>query len=224
MAVNFSNIFGQSPIEPLKNHMVTVMNCTQHLINFTEYHLQQNWEQADKVKIAISNLEHTADQQKKELKIHMPKSLFLPIPRGDLLKILDAQDGIANKAEDIASIVIGRKIIIPTVIQELYLQFIQRAVHTTEQANLAIQEIDKLLSTGFSGKEIRIVSNMIENLDDLERQTDETQGKIRNILFIIEKELPPIECMFLYKLIELISDVADRSQTVGGQLQLLLAK
>ena len=65
---------------------------------------------------------------------------------------------------------------------------------------------------------------MIENLDDLERQTDETQGKIRNILFTIEQELPPVECMFLYKLIELISDVADRSQTVGGQLQLLLAK
>ncbi|HBP75141.1 MAG TPA: phosphate transport regulator, partial [Alcanivorax sp.] len=37
-------------------------------------------------------------------------------------------------------------------------------------------------------------------------------------------ELPPVDVIFLYKIIEWIGDLADRAQKVGGRLQLLLAR
>ena len=53
---------------------------------------------------------------------------------------------------------------------------------------------------------------------------DEQQIQIRSQLFKLESELPPVDVIFLYKIIEWIGDLADRAQKVGGRLQLLLAR
>ena len=50
-------------------------------------------------------------------------------------------------------------------------------------------------------KEVELVENMIKKLNKIEHETDEIQIKLRQDLFDIEKELPPIEVMFLYKII-----------------------
>ncbi len=224
MSVSLSNIFGQSPIEPLQKHMLTATNCAKELIPFIDSVLEEDWEKAKVYHTKICKLEHDADLIKKELKLNLPRSLFSQIPRADILGILDAQDRIANKSEDIAGIIIGRKIVLPTDIQKLYKLFIEESVAASLQAHTAIQELGELLATGFSGKEINIISEMIVRLDEIERNTDHIQVSTRNQLFKIEKSLPPIECMFLYKLIDWTGDLADRAQTVGGKLQLLLAK
>ena len=224
MSVSLSIIFGQSPIEPLQKHMLTATECAKELIPFIESVLKEDWETAQKSHIKICKFEHDADVIKKDLKLNLPRSLFSQIPRADILGILDAQDRIANKSEDIAGIIIGRKIIIPSEIQNLYKSFIEESVSASLQANIAIQELGELLATGFSGKEINIISEMIVKLDEIERITDHTQVSIRNKIFAIEQTLLPIECIFLYKLIEWTGDLADRAQTVGGKLQLLLAK
>lgn len=222
--VDISNIFGQSPIARLQSHMQISCDCANELIPFFKEVLDENWPAARKIQKRISKLEHEADSIKKQLKLHLPKSLFLPIPRGDVLKLIDEQDRIANKAEDIAGIVIGRKIVLPEEIVSSYQIFIEDAVLTAKQANTAISEISKLFSTGFSGAEIKIISDMIVKLDQFEHNTDKQEISIRNKLFKIENKLPPIKCVFLYKLIEWTGDLADRAQGVGGQLQLLLAK
>ena len=68
------------------------------------------------------------------------------------------------------------------------------------------------------------MEDMIRKLDVIEADTDDIQVRIRASLFAIEKELPPIDVMFTYKIIEWIGDVADISQRVGSRLQLLLAR
>jgi predicted phosphate transport protein (TIGR00153 family) len=65
---------------------------------------------------------------------------------------------------------------------------------------------------------------MIEKLDGIESNTDNLQAEIRARIFAIENELPPIEVMFLYKVIEMTGDVADCAQNVGSRLQLMLAR
>jgi hypothetical protein len=84
--------------------------------------------------------------------------------------------------------------------------------------------MDELVETGFSGQEIKIVSDMITKLDEIEGDTDTLQSEIRNKLFKIEKDLQPIDVMFLYMIIEWTGEVADHSQRVGSRLQLMLAR
>ena len=47
---------------------------------------------------------------------------------------------------------------------------------------------------------------------------------MRSSLFRLEAELPPIDVMFLYSVIDWIGDLSNRAHDVGGRLQLLLAR
>jgi uncharacterized protein len=219
----FLQMFGRSPIEPLKQHMTKSHAAAEGLIDFFKAVYQGDWQQAEVAQQKIAAFEDEADELKKDLRLHLPNSLLMPVPRNDLLELLTAQDRVANKAEDIAGLVLGRKMTIPAEMADLYQSFIERSVAASAQANKAINELDELLETGFRGSEVKLVKEMIVTLNQVEKETDNLQIEIRRQLFSIENDLPPIDAIFLYKLIDWTGDLADRAQTVGGRLQLLLA-
>ena len=220
----FSNIFGTSPVRPLQKHMAKVSECVAVLPDYLDAALAQNWSQAETLYETISSLERDADRLKKELRLSLPKGMMLPVSRRDLLQVLTMQDNIANKAKDIAGLILGRKMIFPDKVVTPIKTFVLRCIATSNQANKTVNELDELVETGFKGSELELVENMIEELDALESETDKIQIDIRSILFAIEKELPPVDVMFLYKIIEEIGAVADISQRVGSRLQLMLAR
>ena len=218
------SMFGRSPLRPLQKHMNKVHEAAESLLPFFDAVLEENWVDAEKRQGNISQLERDADDLKRDLRLHMPKGLFLPVPRSDLLELLAMQDKIANVAEDIAGIVIGRQMRLPNFISESYIIFLNRCIDASKQARKAINELDELLETGFRGSEVKLVEEMITTLDEIERDTDDMQVDIRKKLYHIENQLPPVEAMFLYKMIENTGKLADCAQSVGARLQLLLAR
>ncbi|MBQ1559105.1 MAG: DUF47 family protein, partial [Pseudomonas sp.] len=69
-----------------------------------------------------------------------------------------------------------------------------------------------------------LVENLIEELGAIENDTDRLQIEVRRNLFKLEQDLPPVDVMFLYQIIDWIGDVADRAQRVGNRLEQLLAR
>ena len=172
----------------------------------------------------IAKLEGEADKLKKKLRLDLPKSLFMPVSRRDLLEVLTMQDKIANKAKDIAGIIIGRKMTFPTEVSEKLVDFVKRCIDASKQAQKAINELDELVETGFGGREVKLVQSMIKELDSIESDTDKIQVKVRAALFKKEKDLPPVDVMFIYRVIDGIGDLGDLSQRVGSRLELMLAR
>lgn len=226
MAVSnyMSGIFGNSPVKPMQMHMDKVHECVSLLMPFFEAVLVEDWKKVEKHQQKISVLENEADALKKELRLNLPKGLFMQVSRRDILEILTIQDSVANKAKDVAGLILGRKMILPKKIAADYLKFVQRCVDASAQAKVTINELDELVETGFRGTEVKLVQKMIKKLDKIEADTDKLQRKIRLKLFEIENDMPPLEVMFLYKVIESTGDVADQAQRVGSRLQLLLAR
>lgn len=216
-------LFAQSPIRPIQEHMETVLSSARELLPFLEDVLNADWDAATEHHAIISRLETQADQLKRDLRLHLPKGVFLPVSRTDLLELLTMQDEIANTAEDISGIMLGRKMQIPTSLAEGFGQFLHRAIDASIQANKAINELEELLETGFAGPEVQLVENMIIKLDEIEADTDLQQINLRTALFTMEKSLDPIDVIFLYKIIESIGNLADQAQQVGERLLLLLA-
>ncbi|MFI4954734.1 MAG: TIGR00153 family protein [Gammaproteobacteria bacterium] len=218
------NIFARSPIGPLQDHMGKVHACCSALPPFFQAVFVNDWTDAEAKRNVIASLEHEADDLKKELRLHLPKGLFMPVARGDILEMVTLQDNIANRAKDIAGIVLGRKMQFPVQVQELYMKFLNRSIDASAQAYKVMHELDNLLETGFGGGEISLVEEMIHELDSIENDTDAMQVAIRYELFQIEKQLYPVDVIFLYKIFDWTGDLADRAQRVGGQLQVMLAK
>lgn len=194
------------------------------LVPFFESVFANDEQGVEKLQQKISNLENEADDLKKEIRMNLPKSFFLPVPRHELLDVLLTQDKVANQAKDIAGLIRGRKMRIPPQIQPDVLTFVNRCIDATQQAQKTVKELDELVETGFRGQEIAVVESMLKKLDLIEKDTDRMQVKIRTEVHGIEQDMPPIDAMFLYKVIEWIGDLADLAQRVGSRLQLMLAR
>lgn len=217
-------MFGPSPIRPLEQHMRKTYQCARQLYPLFEAALKNDWESAIVLQAKIIELEKEADVIKRDLRLHLPTGLFLPVARTDLLEVLGAQDRIANKAEDIAGLIISRRMVLPEALSTLFMPFLHSCLDAAKQACKAINELDELLESGFRGNEVKIVEEMILKLDEIEHDSDEKLSVIRHRIFELEKDLPALEIIFLYKLVQWIGDLADHAQTVGGRLQILIAR
>jgi hypothetical protein len=219
-----TNLFGRSPIKPMQDHMSAACDVANQLPDFFNAVVAEDWTSAARIQQIIAEKENYADELKKNLRLHLPKSLFLPVPRTDLLELLSMQDAIANCTRDIAGIMLGRKMSIPISIQPSVQEFVQSAINAANQALKAINELDELLEAGFAGRELTVVEEIIEELDDLEHRADKLEVGLRAELFALEDQLAPVNVMFLYRVIDTIGDLSNCAQKVGSRLQLLLAR
>ena len=204
-----AGVFGASPVMPLEKHAEIVHKCARQLENFFAAAVDSDWETAAKVRAEISRLENEADEMKNQIRQNLPKSLFMPVPRQDLLELLLVQDKIANRAKDVSGVVLGRQLEIPEPIVDEFLEFVSRCVDATKQARKSVRELDELFTTGFRGAEAELVASMIQKLDEIETDMDEREVRLRAGLYAIEGDKNPVDVIFLYDTI--------------GRLELLLS-
>ncbi|MGX9418477.1 TIGR00153 family protein [Vibrio sp. RC27] len=217
-------LFAKSPIKPLQKHVICVNECCSHLVNFFEVSFQSDWEKASEIRAQISHLEKEADVLKREIRLKLPRGLFLPVDRTDMLELLTQQDKLANLAKDVSGRVFGRQLVIPEVLQDDFIAYVKRCLDAANQAQKVINELDELLETGFKGREVTLVAEMINQLDEIEDDTDLMQIHLRQNLMAIESKYNPIDVMFMYKIFEWIGGIADQAQRVGARLELMLSR
>lgn len=218
------DLFASSPMKPMQTHMQKVQECVNQLPLFLEAVFAKDWDTVEILQKSIRALENEADELKKELRLNLPKGLFMPVERTDLLALLSSQDKIANKAKDIAGLITGRQMLFPGEIEQDFKDYLIRSIDASHQASVAIQQLDELLESGFKGKEVTIAEEMVVKLDEIENDVDVLQIKIRRKLFELESGLPAVDVMFMYKVIDWVGDLSDISQQVGSRLELLLAR
>ncbi|MBW2577569.1 MAG: TIGR00153 family protein, partial [Deltaproteobacteria bacterium] len=170
----------------------------------------------------IDRLEHEADRIKNEIRSNLPKRMFLAVERRDMLEILDYQDSIADVAQDIAELADLRGMVVPKELASAFLELVRRVVSACEQAERVINELDELVETGFRGREVARVDQMIEELSRMETHTDELEERVQRLLFGIEDELG-ISAMFWYRMVDDVGEMADYAERVGNRLRLLTA-
>ncbi len=224
ISTSIMELFGQSPITPLEEHMDKVARCVKLLAPFMQAVRAGEWDKARELRDSIATIEREADNLKRELRLHLPKSLFMPIARTDLLEMITMQDRIANKTKDIAGIVLGRRMSLPESVWPRYEELMSVSMQTVGKAAEAIQELEQLLEAGFRGIEVKRVEEMIVDVDRLEHDSDDCQSQVYNAIFAIESELAPIDVVFLYRLVEWTGDIADKAQNVSGQLNVMIAR
>lgn len=219
-----ASLFGRSPIGPIQEHMRVANEAAQLLPELIAAACAGDWARASEAHKGIVDAERAADKLKRSVRRHLPKSLFLPVPRSDLLSLVTIQDELANTAKDICSLVIGRNMEFPEPLREDVLDYTHSCVAASQQALTAIQELDELLEVGFSGREVKLVESMLKELDKMERRSDKKAASLRAKLFKMESELPPVDVIFYYRVFMLLGALSNCAESVGDRLQILMAK
>ena len=82
----------------------------------------------------INQLETEADKLKSTFRLNMPRSLFLPVDRKDLLSLIRDQDKIADSAEDIGKTFLYREMSVPEGIKALLDELLEGTMEITAAA------------------------------------------------------------------------------------------
>ena len=219
-----ADIFGRSPVMPIENHMGIAVECVGLLPDFLRATFEGNWNEAAEVRGNIDRLEHEADAAKRDIRLHLPKSLFMPVPREDLLGLLSAQDEMANRAQRVAATVSVRKMQVPSEVALDLLAFAEANVAAAELAARSVRELDELYTTGFRGAEVTLVESMISELDSHEQDSDAMLQDLQAKVFAIESTLDPVGTVFLYQVITQVAEIGYMAEQVGRRLELLLSR
>jgi predicted phosphate transport protein (TIGR00153 family) len=219
----FANLFGRSPFTALQQHMRAVIDCVDVVPELFDALCKDDHARLVTAQEHIFALENEADNIKNELREHLPKSLFLPVDRRDLLEVLDMQDSIADTAQDIAGLLVERPMELVDAMHEPLGELVQACVAACHQSHRVIEELDELLEMGFGGKERGDVLEMIAELGRMEDRTDDLGIELTRLLFRNEDAMKPVTVMFWYQLIEWVGDLADYAEKAGNRLRLILA-
>ncbi|MDH3900688.1 MAG: TIGR00153 family protein [Gammaproteobacteria bacterium] len=220
----FANLFGKSPFTALQGHMRVVLECVHEVPPLFEALAKGDDEGVKSVKDRIFEREAEADRIKNEMCNRLPKSLFMPVDRRDLLEVLQMQDSIADTAQDIAGLLVERPMEFPEFMQDPMHKLARRCVDVCEMSAKIIEELDELLAMGFRGREASRVEEMVGALNQLEDETDDLGLELARRLFQHEDEIKPVSVMMWYQLIQWVGDLADYAEKVGDRLRLLIAR
>ena len=219
-----ASLLGSSPFKPLQAHMRVVKECVSEVPALFDALIAGNQEDIAKQKDIIFAKEDEADKIQNELRAHLPKSLFMPVDRRDLLELLEMQDTIANVSQDIAGLMVERDMTVPPGMEEPVKAFVQQCVDTCQQAATIIGELDELVEMGFRGREASKVDDMVAKLSEMENVTDTMGMELARTLFSKEDELKPVSVMFWYQMLQWIGDLADYAEKTGDRMRLLIAR
>lgn len=172
----------------------------------------------------IKELETEADKLKSTFRLNMPKSLFLPVDRKDLLNLIGDQDKIADTAEDICKTFLFREMVVPEQLKPLLDELLEGTIEIAAAAREMIEQLDELLEVGFAGRELDKVSKMIAGVRRSEHNIDGIMHRIKKKLFSLEKDLDAVSVMFWYQIIDLLGLISDQSENLADRLLLFLSK
>jgi predicted phosphate transport protein (TIGR00153 family) len=217
-------LFARSPFKPMQQHMEVVDECVSLVPGLFDALIAGDKQALADAQEAIFAKEHEADQIKNEVRVHLPRSLFLPVDRRDLLEVLEVQDAIADTAQDIAGLLRQREMTVPEDMKEDLKRLVERCVDACGQSKGIVGELDELIETGFRGPEAERVEGMVKQLNRTESETDDLAIALSHKLFQHEQTMPPVSVMFWYRLIQWIGNIADNAEKVGDRMLLLIAR
>lgn len=221
---HLSGLLRGSPFKPIQEHMRVVFSCVCLIPPLFDAVYREDNESVVDFAGQIKQLETEADKMKSTFRLNMPKSLFLPVDRKDLLSLIGDQDKIADTTEDIAKTFLFREMTVPTEIKGLLDELLEGTMEIAAAAKDMIEQLDELLEVGFAGRELDKVSRMIAGVRRSEHSIDEIMHRIKKKLFSIEKELEPVSVIFWYQMIDMVGIISDQSENLADRLLLFLSK
>ena len=198
-------LFGRSPFKPIQAHMEKSRACVERIKPVINSIIDKEPAEFDRLFKEISDLESEADIIKNDIRSHLPKSIFLPIDRRDLLEILDIQEELPDTIQDIAIL-------------------IDEVATVCNQAADMVQEFDELVETSFGGPEAKKVLGMIEQINADETVADGTERAAAKKLFDLEKEVEVLDVIMWSRIINKLGDLADSAERMANRLRLMIAK
>ncbi|MDP6735756.1 MAG: TIGR00153 family protein [Nitrospinaceae bacterium] len=218
------SMFAKSPFKPLVSHIDLVQECVNQIIPLFEFLQARDYQKVEETSKRIEKLEHKADKIKDDIRSHLPQSIFLPVDKRDFMRLLSAQDDIADAVEDLAVLLRIKNLEIPGALNESLMDLAHHVVGAANEACRMIRELEDLLEASFGGAEAEKVEKMAQNLGTAEWEADKKQFLLAQQLFSLGDQLNAADLLLMNEVVKKLGGVADEAEKIGKTLRIFLAR
>lgn len=220
--LTIARLFGKSPFAPLQTHMDKVAGCMHKLKEVFDRLGSHTEEELIELVKQVSKLEHEADLTKNDIRNHLPKSLFLPIGRTEILEILSLQDDIADQAEQVGNLLTLHPLDIPDEFLKLLCEQFAKNYITFEISRRVIKEMGDLLGSSFGGVEAEKVKAMAEESSFSEYKADRMMHDLQREFFRRGDTLSTPLFYLYMKLITEINNISHVSERLANRVRMII--
>ncbi|MHA1272996.1 MAG: DUF47 domain-containing protein [Promethearchaeota archaeon] len=208
----------ESAINKTIVHTQKVLECVVEYEKALSFLIEEhNIDLALKVFFRVDELEHQADNIRREILNMLTKAELTPSIRGNLTHLVKRIDDIANAAN--AS---GRTLISMNhsdffkLDKEVHLNMLDMARYSVEAVKKLLLMVKKLMND--DEKEIRSLG---EEVNNLEHKCDERRYAINRSLVSNNKDMNPFSAIIIYNCISALEAVADNAEEVADYIIML---
>ncbi|MHC5001688.1 MAG: TIGR00153 family protein [Planctomycetota bacterium] len=219
---SIAKVFGRSPFVPLQAHMEKVAECVGRLPEILDAYERGETERVAELAAAISKIEHAADLLKDDIRNDLPRGLFMPVDRANILQILSTQDTIADRAENVAVLLTFKQARTVESVATLFRAFVVKVLESFDECRHIIGELDELLETGFGGAEAQKVRDLVKKVAVREHEADVAQRELIRELLRQEDELSYGDFFLWTRIIRQLAQVADRAENLANAVGTIL--
>lgn len=220
----FQNLFGKSPFKALQQHMRKVSECTDQLPALVAALVAGQGEQANTISLRMHDQEKEAEAMKNDLFLHLPKSLFMPVDRRDLLAILNLNDEVADQCLRVANQIMAPGPVVPAPIHEGLQTASKKCSAVVASSRSIMENMDELVETGFGGREAKLVLGLLEELAASKKEAEQALQEVSNALFDEKSAIPPLSVVFWSRLLDELAKMPAAAAKAGDRVRLLLAR
>lgn len=207
--------------ETLKNMSNTVVKSVKKFEEGVKAYSQQEFERGEKLLNEVDELESKADKYGFEFESELGEGAFLPSFRGDLSKLSESIDDIADMAEKSIREISWR----PTFFEEIEevgkeneeVRILRsNLIELAERAVVTTQALDKAVSI--------LMENMDESAKAAERvhkkehESDTKEDELSRNLYKYSNLLDPITVMEVRRIIDKFGAISDAAEASGNVL------
>jgi len=222
-ALSVTDVLSSSPLALIETHANACLDCVKKLNDYFEAAQAGKWQRAEKIQGEIAKLEDIADGLKMDVRVNLPRGLWMSVSRADLLELVRIQDKMANETKDIVGLSLGRQMAFPNKLDKQLFNFIATVTEAAEKAVEVVAATRQLSRAAFGAQQAKAIVSKCIAVEKAERRSDKMQPKLRAKLRAQEENISPVDAIFLYQLLSQIGEIADHAEKVSHRAQIIAA-
>ena len=217
-----TNLFGESPFGTLEAHGEKVHECVRSLREVFAALKAGNQKRLRELADNISRIETEADDLRNRLHEMVAAKVLLPMRKEELLAILEHQDSMADRTEEISFMLTYRDMSLPEPLITLMLAYVEKVLGNCELAAGIMSRMDLLVESSFKGRDALTVSRLVTELAQREDIVKREQVEVTRRLLQFEPQLPPVEAVLWTQIIGLLGELSKAADRTGYGVRLTL--
>ena len=217
-----ADVFGYSPFKALRLHAEICGRAVGLLQKQFHAYRKGNFEEVEKLRNEIDDLEHEADNIKDEIRSNITNSLMLLVDRHDLLNFLTIQDEIINYCEHVGHMLTFRKI--KTAPKDIWDEFdilLAKIMEAVNEYERLMDHIATLVASSFSKKEVAEALLHVPEIENLEHECDMIQIGLHTKLFNADN-MHPLDAHLMIEWVVHLGEIANNTARAADRFRIMV--